>query len=131
MQRQSTTSNLQGPSSSKACKLPLRDRSYPSPLYNRNDTAQTSMHPSNVTQCALSTVVMLASVVAGLVVLGLDEVAHVLGLLVSVVVVAVVVVLGTDVLHLVDVAALGASFDRAVAGDLHVPSSISKDASLQ
>lgn len=55
-----------------------------------------------------------------LVVLGLDEVGEVLGLLVAVVVmaVAVVVVLGADVLHLVDAAALGAALDGAVAGDL-------------
>lgn len=56
-----------------------------------------------------------------LVVLGLDEVGEVLGLLVAVVIVTVavpVVVLGTDVLHLVDVAALGAALNGAVAGDL-------------
>lgn len=56
-----------------------------------------------------------------LVVVGLDEVGEVLGLLVAVVVVAVavaVVVLGADVLHLVDVAALGAALNGAVAGDL-------------
>lgn len=55
-----------------------------------------------------------------LVVLGLDKVGEVLGLLVAVVVVtvAVVVVLGADVLHLVDTAALGAALDGAVAGDL-------------
>ncbi|KAL2281031.1 hypothetical protein FJTKL_12137 [Diaporthe vaccinii] len=55
-----------------------------------------------------------------LVVVGLDEVGEVLGLLVAVVVVAVavVVVRGADVLHLVDAAALGATLDGAVAGDL-------------
>lgn len=59
---------------------------------------------------------------ADLPVVGLDEVGEVLGLLESVVVVTVVVVvavvLGTEVLHLVDAAALGASLDGAVAGDL-------------
>lgn len=54
-------------------------------------------------------------------VLRLDKVAEVLGLLVSVVVVAVVivsVVRRADVLHLVDVAALGATLNGAVLGDL-------------
>lgn len=59
---------------------------------------------------------------ADLPVVGLDEVGEVLGLLVAVVVVAVTVVvavvLGTEVLHLVDVATLGASLDGALAGDL-------------
>lgn len=52
-------------------------------------------------------------------VLGLDEVSEGLGLLdLLVTVVVVVVVLGTDVVHLVDAAALGASLDRAVLGEL-------------
>lgn len=54
-------------------------------------------------------------------VLRLDKVAEVLGLLVSVVVVTVVimsVIRRADVLHLVDVAALGAALDGAVLGDL-------------
>lgn len=61
---------------------------------------------------------------ADLPVVGLDEVGEVLGLLVCVVVVVmavvvvVAVVLGTEVLHLVDVAALGASLNGALAGDL-------------
>ena len=54
-----------------------------------------------------------------LVVLGLDEVGEGLGLLVAVVVVvSVAVVLGTDVLHLVDTTALGAALDRALTGHL-------------
>lgn len=51
-------------------------------------------------------------------VLGLDVIGEGLGLLVAVVVVAVVVVRGTDVVHLVDAAALGAALDGAVLGDL-------------
>lgn len=54
-------------------------------------------------------------------VLGLDKVAKVLWLLISVVVVAVVivsVVRRANVLHLVDTTALGAALDRAVLGDL-------------
>lgn len=52
-------------------------------------------------------------------VLGLDIVDPSLGLLPAVVVVvAVVVVLGTDVVHLVDAAALGAPLHGAVAGHL-------------
>lgn len=55
----------------------------------------------------------------GLPVFGLDVVGESLGLLVSVViVVAVAIVGGTDVLHLVNAAALGATFDRAFAGHL-------------
>lgn len=56
-----------------------------------------------------------------LVVFGLDKVAEVLGLLVSVVVVAVVIVAvvrRANVLHLVDIAALGAALDGAVLGNL-------------
>ena len=57
---------------------------------------------------------------ASLVVLGLDIVGHGLGLLeaVVVVVVAVAVVLGADVVHLVDGAALGAALDGALAAHL-------------
>lgn len=54
-------------------------------------------------------------------VLRLDKVAEVLGLLVSVVVVTVVIVSvirRADVLHLVDAAALGATLDGALLGDL-------------
>lgn len=54
-------------------------------------------------------------------VLGLDVVGKGLGLLEAVVVVIVVVVvgvLGTDVVHLVDVAALGAALDGALASHL-------------
>lgn len=52
-------------------------------------------------------------------VLGLDVVGKGLGLLDTVVVVVmVVVVLGADVLHLVDGAALGAALNGALAGDL-------------
>lgn len=54
-------------------------------------------------------------------VLGLDKVGEGLGLLEAVVVVIVVVVvgvLGADVVHLVDVAALGAALDGALAGHL-------------
>lgn len=51
-----------------------------------------------------------------LVVLRLDEVGEGLGLLVAVVV--VVVILGADVDHLVDAAALGASLNGALTGHL-------------
>lgn len=54
-------------------------------------------------------------------VLRLDEVAEVLGLLVAVVVVAMVivaVVLGPNVAHLVDTAALGAALNGALLGNL-------------
>lgn len=53
-------------------------------------------------------------------VLRLDEVGHGLGLvdLVGVVVVVVAIVLGADVVHLVDAAALGAALDGALAGHL-------------
>lgn len=58
-------------------------------------------------------------------VLGLDKVGEGLGLLEAVVVVVVVVgVLGTEVLHLVDVAALGAALDGALAGHLLSVSSL-------
>lgn len=49
-------------------------------------------------------------------VLGLDEVGESLGLLDLLGVVVVAVVLGTDVLHLVDAAALGASLNGALLG---------------
>jgi hypothetical protein len=49
-------------------------------------------------------------------VLGLDVIGEGLGLLKLRRVVVVVVILGTDVVHLVDAAALGASLDRALAG---------------
>ncbi len=53
-------------------------------------------------------------------VLGLDVVGKRLGLLVAVmvIVVTVVVVLGPDILHLVDAAALGASLEGALARKL-------------
>lgn len=66
----------------------------------------------------------------GLPVLGLDVVGKGLGLLEAVVVVVVVVsvvVLGTDVVHLVDVAALGAALDGALAGHLVVSSEYSTE----
>lgn len=50
-------------------------------------------------------------------VLGLDVIGKGLGLLELRRVVVVVIVLGTDVVHLVDTAALGASLDGALAGD--------------
>lgn len=54
-----------------------------------------------------------------LAVLRLDEVGKGLGLLVTVVVVvSVAVVLGTDVLHLVDTTAFGAALDWALTGHL-------------
>ena len=52
-------------------------------------------------------------------VLGLDVVGERLGLGVFRLVVVVVVILRADVLHLVDVAALGAALDGAVAGNLY------------
>ena len=52
-------------------------------------------------------------------VLRLDVVGERLGLGVVRLVVVVVVVLRSDVLHLVDVAALGAALDGAVAGNLY------------
>lgn len=51
-------------------------------------------------------------------VLGLDVIGKGLGLLELRRVVVVVIVLGTNVIHLVDAAALGASLDGALAGDL-------------
>jgi hypothetical protein len=53
-------------------------------------------------------------------VLGLDVIGEGLGLLKLRRVVVVVVILGTDVVHLVDAAALGASLDRALAGKLEL-----------
>lgn len=53
-------------------------------------------------------------------VLGLDEVGKGLGLLDLGRVVVVVVVLGADVVHLVDAAALGASLDGALLGKLDI-----------
>lgn len=55
-------------------------------------------------------------------VLGLDEVGKSLGLgnLLGVVAVAVAVVLGSDVFHLVDAAALGASLHRTLLGKLRI-----------
>lgn len=55
-------------------------------------------------------------------VLGLDEVGKGLGLgnLLGVVAVAVAVVLGSDVFHLVDAAALGASLHRTLLGKLRI-----------
>lgn len=47
-----------------------------------------------------------------------NEISEGLGFFVTVVVVVVVVILGPDVLHLQDVAALWASLDRAIAGHL-------------
>lgn len=87
-----------------------------------DDTQKKSMHP--MSNYYLPSLFHPLLVPLDLPVIGLDKVAHVLGLLVSVVVVTVVVVvisLGTDVLHLVDVAAFGASLDRAVTGNLHTP----------
>lgn len=51
-------------------------------------------------------------------VLGLDVIGEGLGLGVLRRVVVVVIVLGTNVVHLVDAAALGATLDGALAGDL-------------
>lgn len=60
-------------------------------------------------------------------VLGLDVVGEGLGLLeLGVVVMTVVVVLGTHVLHLVDAAALGATLNGALAGQLQAPVSVPK-----
>jgi hypothetical protein len=53
-------------------------------------------------------------------VLGLDVIGKGLGLLELGRVVVVVIVLGTDVVHLVDAAALGASLDGPLAGDLEL-----------
>jgi hypothetical protein len=53
-------------------------------------------------------------------VLRLDVIGKSLGLLKLRRVVVVVIVLRTDVVHLVDAAALGASLDRALAGELEV-----------
>jgi hypothetical protein len=52
-------------------------------------------------------------------VLGLDVIGKGLGLLKLRRVVVVVIILRTDVVHLVDAAALGASLDRALAGELN------------
>lgn len=53
-------------------------------------------------------------------VLGLDVIGKGLGLLELGRVVVVVVILGADVVHLVDAAALGASLNGALAGELSV-----------
>lgn len=58
-------------------------------------------------------------------VLGLDEVGESLGLLDLLGVVVVAVVLGTNVLHLVDATALGASLNGALLGQLQFPNLIS------
>lgn len=108
---------LQGPSSQAWQTAPPRSL-MPFTSSIARDVTQKKSHASKLQT------ISPANRVICLPVLRLDEVTHVLGLLVSVVVVTVavvvVVVLRTDVLHLVDTAALGASLDRAVAGDLFI-----------
>lgn len=65
-------------------------------------------------------------------VLGLDVIGKGLGLLELGRVVVVVVILGADVVHLVDAAALGASLDGALAGELsRVTMSVRKSTSIR
>lgn len=61
---------------------------------------------------------LIAAAHLSVAVLGLDEVGKSLGLLKLLLVVVVMVVLGTDILHLVHASALRAALDGAVAGHL-------------
>lgn len=109
---------LQGQPSTLACEIPIPDP--PSPP--RSLISHRSMNLVKVVYSVVQEPAPSSSKISDLPVVGLDEVGEVLGLLVAVVVVTVVVVvavvLGSEVLHLVDVTALGASLDGALAGDL-------------